>query len=244
VPNPAACSDYKFSHDEGFLYFSLWDAEFRNDSKLLKAVTMTGLDLSTTEYCSFLYSTDPGSAYITFVDDAGNPLYFTQLPKQKSNVTTNTTGTLMGFAVGFISTNGKSPQVTGLGIHHAVRPPLALVYEFDVILASNIARRDGSVYRSNPDDLRDMLKAAAKATGPVLVTLPDETQKWLMVVGYQERQAYQERSRRWYGSAHISAADAQSDENTLVPIYGTWGRLSHFTWAQRSAYTWAQLGSL
>jgi hypothetical protein len=232
-PSPLACSSYAFSTTDGHLYAPIWHGLFGNDPKMLRAVTVGNMNASSTNYAQFSYREANGTWNTLGTD-------FTVGPRQIVEFTSSTQGTMMEFDIVLKSTSTAStPQINGVGLHHTVRPPLYLVYEFDVLAENGQVMRDGRPMHVGASYIRDVVASAANAASMTTIVLPDETTKIVSVVDYAESQAWNERLRKWQASIHVKAA-----QQLNASVLGTVGRLQPYTVGDLAAYTIAQLGGL
>lgn len=226
APNPQACSAYTFSAADGFVYLPPWHAMAINDLKAVKAFTVSSLNASPTDYAELEFQTGPAGWVSSNVD-------YTQAPRQRADAPVGTQGSLINFRVRLKTNGGTTPLLTGLAIHHAVRPQFVPVMQFSILVDTFLVKRDGTRLRQSVDDLRRLVNLAAQLAGPVPVTLPDETQWNLAIVGYEEGDAWDERLKRWSGAIKLTCAPFQT-----TPVAGPRGGT---TYAQMAQYTYAAL---
>lgn len=227
--HPAACSDYRFT-TSGTLTHSRFTGLFQADAKTLRSETVTGIFPSGTDL-TLEYRTDPNGAFTAFGTT------FDQI-REKADYPNNTSGTLADFRE-TLSTDSTSstPQITGRGLHHAVRPALILLYEFQVLAADGLVKRDGTPLRLGAEAIRSAVKNAAEAQGSVTVVLPDESSQQLSVVDYGEAMSWDERLRQWRAGLAVKAV--QFKTNT---VYGTWDRALAYTWDP--GFNWDQMEAI
>ncbi len=239
--NPAGCSSYHFSTDPGTLYFSIEDLGFRNDPKTIKALTVSGLNLNATSYALAQYQLEPGGGWTTLATQSNSPIPFNTTPKQKAWLPTAPGSTLPQFALVLQGVGGASPQITGLGIHYAIRMPPVYQYTFSVLADQVMLKRNGTPLRLHQSDIRDLIRSSVGVTPPTLVTFADQTIKQISVIDYEEVQSWSELLHQWSAAVKVTAVDFTP---TQLAIYGTLDRLAQYTLDQLAAYSLDQLTSL
>jgi len=231
TPNPANCSLYTFSAADGEVYLPWWHGLFRADVKGYRGVTIAGVTLSATSYAQFEYKLDPAAAAYTALG-----VDFTSGPTQYAEFPTSPSSRLSDFRVRLL---GTRPVVNALALHHNVRPALILAYEFDVLCAEGLLRRDAGLLRGDPQKIRDEIRAAVGSPGPTNVTLPDESNQDLAFIDLAEATSWDERLRMWTASVHCKAVQAR-----VNTIYGTVLRLGAYRVGDLSGTSIAQLAFL
>lgn len=234
TPHPAACASYTFTTSDGEDYLPLWHGLFLADPKTLRRATVTGPNLSSTNYLQLEYKTDPAAgAYTSFGTNFDAIRETAEFPN-------NTSATIVDLKwIWKSTTNTSSPQVTGRALHHAVRPALVLKYAGVALATDGLVKRDGRPFRIGADAIRDAVKAAAEAQGSVTVILPDETSKQLSFIGYGESLAWDERLRQWRAGISFEAVEFKT--NT---VYGLVGRLAPYTVGDLAGFTVGDLGGI
>ncbi len=82
TPNPCNCDAYLFSLAEGTLRLPWAHLMFRNDIKVLRDVTVAGMNLSDSDYCQVQVSSAPNVDFQFLVDLDTNPVNFDTTPLQ------------------------------------------------------------------------------------------------------------------------------------------------------------------
>ncbi len=237
TPNPAACASYQFSTSDGYLYLPRWSGLFGSNQKALLAATVTGGSLSSTNYVELGYDTALAGTYTDLGTD------FTVTPRQRAEWPAVASGALVDFRVTLKSADANScPEVTGIGIEHALVTEPRLVYSFNVLAADGLIKRDGSPLRIGAARIADVVKAAAGATS-LSVTLPDETVKKLRIVGYGDTTAFDERTRQYRKAISVQAVELLQGGDAAI-IYGSVERLAPYTVGDLAPYTIGQLRAL
>jgi hypothetical protein len=234
VPDPSGCTSYVFT-TTGKLYPPLWHGTFLGEPKTLRSLIVTGPNLGPTRYATFAYKTDPSaSSYTAFGTN------FDTTPHERADFPNNTSGNLIDAEITLNGPGGSStPIVAGIGLAHAVRPPLVLLYEFQVLAADGLTDRGGRPIRLGADEIRTAVKAAAAAQGSSTTILPDETSQQLSYVSYGEAMGWDERAHQWRASLDVKAF--QFKTNTITGIVG---RLAPYTVGDLAGFTVGQLGGL
>lgn len=234
-PNPVNCDEYRFTTDDGKLYVPRWHGLFQADAKTLRSLTVTGPNLDSDNYVQAEYKTTPDAAsYTAFGTD------FTAGPRQKEDFPNNTSATMADFLFTFVSTaNTDTPQVSGIGLHHAVRPALVLEYQYRVLADDGLARRDGALMKIGAPTIRSVVKTAAETAGSVTQMLPDESSQQLSVVDYGEALGWDDRRRAWLAALAVRAV--QFTTNT---IYGTYERMEAYSYGSMENFSYGGLENL
>lgn len=231
--NPRACSSYRFSTTNGELFLPLWHGLWPADPKALRAVTGTGIFSSGTSV-TVAYKTDPTLS--TYAELTGT----IDTIREKLDFPSDTSATLA--AVKLIFTNAAtttSPVLMGLGLHHAVRPALVLLYEFAPLAVDGLLNRAGGRIRLGASEIRAVVKAAKEAVGSVTVVLPDESNQQLSFVNYGEQMVWSERLKRWRATLPVQAI-----QYTLNTTYGTYGRLEAYTYGSLETRSYGEMEAL
>jgi hypothetical protein len=137
------------------------------------------------------------------------------------------------------ATTNARIKMAGLGIHHAVRTKLILIYEFMVLAYDGLIRRDGGRLRMTVPQIRDTLRDAAGAALPVTVIFPDEETKVVSPIDYSESIAWDDRLRKWRSAVKVTAV-----ELSTVDVAGTYGDLEALLYSDLETLTYAQMETL
>lgn len=223
-PNPAADADYTFTTSDGEVYLPTWTGERPADPKALFALTVTGPNLDASNYVQVAYRTDPDGGFTsqgTTFDSTGDRGAFEN----------NTSGYLVDFKVLLKSTaTSATPQVSGLALHHAWRPPRREVYLAHVLCEDGLTRWDNAPLRIGRTRIRAVVEGARDTLGSVTALLPDHSSQQVSVSRLEDTQAWDDRTRQWRSA--IALRMVQFSENA---VYGTHGRLEFYTHAQLEA---------
>ncbi len=217
--NPAGCTSYVFSSAEGYLYFSAEGLGFRNDPKVLKALTVTPLSVNATNYVKALYKTDQNLAFTTLQDAKAADIVFQTLPNQKEWLPTTTVGIMPQCALLFHGTAGSTPQIASLAMHYVVAMPPVFQYQFEVLADQVMLKRDRMPLRLSQSDIRDLVRNAVGAFPPVTATFADQSVKSMSVIDYQEVQSWSELLHQWSAALRVTAIDFTKKPNyvTVLP---------------------------
>jgi hypothetical protein len=128
--------------------------------------------------------------------------------------------------------------VSGVALHHALRPALLLLYEFDVLCGHDLVSQDGTPLVMSVNKLRTAVKDAANALGSVTVFLPDESNQQMSFIDYAEG-IEQDFMRTWHGVCHAKAVQFRTNV-----VYGTIERLGGYTIDDLGAASIDSLGVL
>lgn len=232
--NPAADSGYTFTTTNGSVYLPTADFTFASEYKALRAVTVESLNASATNYAQLSYKEASDGTYTAFGTS------FTSAPRQYASFADNASGVLTDFLVTLVSTSTAScPQITGLAVHHQVRPALYQLYECWVLADDGLLNHYGVPLRYGRARIRTLVRQAAGSADTVTVILPDEDSKEMAVLDYEEQMVWDRRSRQWRSGLHLTMA-----EGTANSIYGTLDRLVEHTLDESAALTLDQLLTL
>jgi hypothetical protein len=239
TPNPLGCSAYLYTTLDSYVYFPLWTGTFEVDAKVLRGVSVMSTlltDSTHTNSMRFEYKIDPTVAAYTALGTT-----FATSIRQRVDFPNNVGVYLADMRAVLISAATTStPQITAIALHHAVRPALLLTYDFRVLAADGLVKRNGApIHTIGASQIRSVVKAAAAAIGSVTVILPDETVLQLNVVDYKESTAFDTRLRKWTASLDVTAV-----QYTVNTSYGTWGRVAAYKWIDLLPYTWGQVAGL
>lgn len=273
TPNPAACSSYVYSGDDGEIHLPRFTAMFWSEPKALKSATVSATVIDANHYVQLKYRGDDDTSFLLLGQDTtgfgtyGNlaqykystlvTLTYAQLKAQASGADSwtqphqiydfplQTGGRLYSFVVMLKSAVGVngSPIVTGLAINYSVRPRLRRVYTFYVLADAKVARRDGSPNRVSRFELDQLVRGAVDSSGGIYLTLPTEEKVSVGVTGYEESTAYDMRLNAWRSAIKVTAADFQL-QGELLPVIGTYKHLDQYTYGQLNRLTYGQFQRL
>jgi len=200
VPNPAACSQYRFAVGNGFVELPLWHGGYHASRKSLRhlAVSSTFLDINNAVTIS--YATSPTTAFA----DSGKTWMTTGY--EQFALPTTTTAVLAKFRVFLVNAAAtQSPLVSAVSIGHALRPTRYMTVQVEILCSDGLVRRDGVPLRIGRNEIKRVVEAAVDTAGAVTVTLPDESVQDLSFTDYAVSQAFDEIGRQWRGSLSIKA---------------------------------------
>jgi hypothetical protein len=201
VPNPAACSAYRFTVGDGYVDLPLWHGGFHASRKSLRHASVTGTLLDVDNYVTLDYKLDPSAASWT---PLGN--VFDSLVYEQASFPTNAVAVLAAFRVHLVNTvNTRSPLVSAFSIGHALRPQRFMTVQVEILCADGLVRRDGVPLRMGRQEIRKVVEDAVDTAGAITVTLPDETVQDMSFTDYSISQAFDEIGRQWRGSLSVKA---------------------------------------
>lgn len=232
TPHPANCDEYGFVQT-GTLTHTRFTGGFLKEPKTLRALTVQGPNLTSTQYVTYDYKTDvAASSYTAFGNTFDGRV-------ETANFATNTSATVAELRETLTSSSSTaSPQVAGMALNHALRDDLILEYSGVVLADDALTYHNGTPCRLSAEAIRDVLLAAAAAQGSVTVILPDEQSKALSFIDYGEAMALDPR-RQWKAGLSWTAVEFITQQ-----VYGTWDRLSAYTYPQLESYSWDSFESL
>ena len=200
VPNPAACSAYRFTVGDGFVNLPLWHGGYHASRKSIRHAAVTG-QLDTSNYVTLEYKLDPSAASWTAL--AGR---FDQQFLEQIAFPIDTAAVLAAFRVHLQNTiDTSSPLVSAFSIGHALRPQRFMTVQVQILCADGLVRRDGVPLRIGRQEIKRVVEAAVDTAGAVSCTLPDETVQDLSFTDYSVSQSFDEVGRQWRGSLSIKA---------------------------------------
>jgi len=234
-PNPAADTSYDFSTTDGEIYLPLFTGQADNDPKVLYATTFNGPNLNSTNYAQLQYKTDPDvSSYTAFGTDFN-------VTRKTADFANATAGVLVDFKVLLVSTaTTATPQVSGMGIHHAWRPERREVYVLNVLIEDGLLNWDNVPLRYGRERLLTVTEGARDAQGSVTIIMPDHSSQQVTVVPpFDLVQAWDDRTGEWKAAAQMRCV--QFTQNITS---GTYARMELLNYGQLSAYVYGQIERL
>jgi hypothetical protein len=200
VPNPAACSAYRFSVGDAWVDLPLWHGGYHASRKSLRHGSVTGT-LDSQNYVTVEYKLDPAASAWTTLGGVFNSAVYEQMPFPISTATV-----LAAFRIHLHNTvNTASPLVSAFSIGHALRPQRFMTVQVDILCSDGLVRRDGVPLRIGRQEIKRIVEAAVDNPGAVSCTLPDETVQDLSFTDYTVSQSFDEVGRQWRGSLAIKA---------------------------------------
>lgn len=232
--NPIACSSYRFTTADSYLYYPTLNFLFTADAKSIKSFTLSNLNFTGSAYAQIDYRTDPTASFTALGSS------FTTAVRQKIEAPNNTSGTLLDVRLTLTNTvNTTSPQLTGIGIHHALRPELQRVWDLLIFIEDNQVKRNGTVFRIGADQIKSVVETAAAVAGSVTLVLPDESSQQVSVRYEGEVMAWNERRRQFQSAIAVTAAQFKTNQ-----VYGSYGRLEPYNYTSLGSYLYGQLEGL
>jgi hypothetical protein len=200
VPNPAACTAYRFAVGDSYVDLPLWHGGYHASRKSLRHVSVTGT-LDVDDYVSIEYKLDPSAATWTALSGVFDSEIYEQV-----SFPTDAWAVLAAFRVHLTNTsNLKSPLVSAFSIGHALRPQRFMTVQVDILCSDGLVRRDGVPLRIGRKEIQRVVESAVDTPGAVTCTLPDETVLDMSVTDYSVSQSFDEIGRQWRGSLSIKA---------------------------------------
>lgn len=200
VPNPAACTAYRFTVGDAWVDLPLWHGGYHASRKSLRHASVTGT-LDATNYVTVEYKLDPAAAAWTALGGTFNNAVYEQMVFPTSAV-----AVLAAFRLHLVnSSNLKSPLVSAFSIGHALRPQRFMTVQVNVLCSDGLVRRDGVPLRIGRTEIQRVVEAAVDTAGAVTCTLPDETVLDLSFTDYAVSQSFDEIGRQWRGSLALKA---------------------------------------
>ena len=201
VPNPAACSQYRFHVGDAWVDMPLWHGGYHASPKSLRHFSVTGPRLDTANHVRIEYKLEPTAVTWTM-----HPNVFDHSTYENAPLPTDATTVLAAFRVHLINTTAiASPLVSAVSIGHALRPKRYMQVELTVLCSDGLVRRDGVPMRVGRRQIQRAVEEAVDTPGAVVCTLPDESVQALSFTDYAISQSFDEIGRQWRGSLTIKA---------------------------------------
>jgi hypothetical protein len=232
TPNPAADPQYRFSTANGQLYIPTFHGGFRADDKALVAGSLTTLQMGSGSSVTAYYRTSPTSSWTAW------PSAFSAPPHQTIDVEDGAYGAMVDVYLDVANGSASSPiEVVGFGLHTRLRTDLRQVFKLPVVCADGLRRADGVPFRRGASYLREQLRLFAEAKAPMEFVHPDGTTYHVAVVGYEQTDVWDRRSRALRSGVVLTLAEASRDQS-----YGTYARLEdRGTYAALEDLTYGQM---
>lgn len=201
VPNPAACSQYRFHVGDSWVDLPLWHGGYHASPKSLRHFAVTGQRLDASNYVTLEYKTDPKQGAWTAFGNVFDSSTYEIAPFPAATSTT-----LAQFRVHLVNTaNTSSPLVSAVSIGHALRPRRYMQVELVILCSDGLVRRDGVPLRIGRRQIQREVEKAVDNPGAVLCVLPDESVQELSFTDYAISQSFDEIGRQWRGSLTCKA---------------------------------------
>jgi len=200
VPNPAACSQYRFETGDAWVELPLWHGGYHASVKSIRHVAISSTFLDANNYVFVDLATNAVATPSPIAHNFQTPAY------EQFNLPTTTTAVLARFRVHLFNTaNTASPLVSAFIVGHALRPTRVMQFEADILCADGLVRRDGVGIRMGRQVIRQFIEAAVDNPGAVSCILPDEQVLDLSFTDYRISQAFDEVGRQWRGALRVRA---------------------------------------
>jgi hypothetical protein len=128
-----------------------------------------------------------------------------------------------------------TPVLATLTLREQLRPAFRLEYQMTISAHDRVARRDGASDRKTPQQVYDLVVAAAQEPGHVILTLSDETVGRFAMIEFGLRLGPDGRFRRRGAAWEIPFTAVTY--RTVSP-YGRWFRWFGATWDDADGDTW------
>jgi hypothetical protein len=201
VPNPAACSAYRFHVGDSWVDLPLWHGGYHASRKSLRHFSVTGQRLNATNYVTLEYKLDPAAVSWTSLANV-----FDSSTYELASMPTDASAILAAFRVHLVNTVAtSSPLVSAVSLGHALRPKRYMQVELTILCSDGLVRRDGVPLRIGRRQIQRVVEQAVDTAGAVTCTLPDETVQALAFTDYSISQSFDEIGRQWRGSLTVKA---------------------------------------
>jgi hypothetical protein len=223
VPDPAACTQYRWSTEDSWVVFPNWHGGFPSSVKPLRYVAVAGENLDATEYATASYRLDPVTPDASF----GMPWVavganFDTVPSERAMFPDATQCYFAAFRLELHNASEfETPLITTFSLRWRLVTDLVQVYSFIVLAEDGLITRDGTPLRRGAKRIRDHVREIADTGRMVRLILPDEDVKLVSIIGYGEAIGWYERQERWASGIKIQVA-----EDSTGGTYGTYQRLT------------------
>jgi len=242
-PNPALDTACEFTSQDSWMYLPIHHANFQADNKFWRGVSMFGPHLTSTEYCEIEYRYDlvnPIGNWVKLTPATGtaDPPKFTTASQRVDLPGANP---IFSKAIWFriklckhptLSPVNQTPVVTGLSIHEAVRPGIALQYAMSIKAGSYVPKHNGTVDRRRGGLLRDNLLAETTKVGASLIKLPDGITQEMMIIDFKESMIPKHKRRGTDFLIELTAIQLKALTNVAISTGLTYATLERFTLGQ------------
>lgn len=211
VPNPAACTAYRFHVGDSYVDMPLWHGGYHASVKSLRHLAVTGEVLNANNYVTVEYKLDPQAPTWTAFGNVFDSQTYEEAP-----FPTTASGILAEFRIHLVNTAATaSPLVSAVSIGHALRPKRFMSIEMTILCSDGLIRRDGVPLRIGRRQIQKIVEQAVDTPGSVLCTLPNESTHYLSFTDLGISQSFDEIGRQWRGSLTVKAVQWETS-HTLV----------------------------
>ena len=201
VPNPAACSAYRFHVGDSWVDLPIWHGGYHASVKSLRHISVTGANLSPSNYVTVEYKLDPAASSWTALGNTFDSMTYEIVAMPTTAATVQAL-----FRVHLTNTaDTSSPLVSAVSIGHALRPRRYMQVELIILCSDGLVRRDGVPMRIGRRAIQKLVEQAVDTPGAVTCTLPDESVQDLSFTDYAISQSFDEIGRQWRGSLTVKA---------------------------------------
>lgn len=241
VPDPAACDQYRYSINPGWVVMPNWHAGFPTSSKPLRYAAVTGDNLDASHYATVDYRLDPVSPDailgMPWVSLAG---HFDTLPSERIDFPEATSASTAAFRIDLANNEPtKSPLISSFSIRWRLATDFQQVYDLYVLAEDGLICRDGTPLRRGAKAVRDLVRRLAESADTFEMVFPDEEIKLVSIYDYGEAISWFERGRRWVATIKVGVA-----EDATGSVYGTYGRLRGMTYGALRGMKYGDLRNL
>ena len=241
VPDAAACDQYRFSVEEGWVVFPNWHAGFPTSDKPLRYAAVSGDNLDALNYATLEYRLDPVAADaqvgMPWLELAGN---FDTLPSERIEFPDQTKAKVVALKLVLHCTDPlSSPLITSVSLRWRLTTDFQQVYSMIVLAQDGLVTRDGTPLRRGAQRIRQHVRGIASANQIVELVLPDEEIKLVSIIDYSETIGWWERAEKWVAALKVSFA-----EDASGATYGTYGRLRALKYGDLRGMTYGDLRTL
>jgi hypothetical protein len=234
VPDPAACDQYRWETEEGYVLLPDWHAGFRGNEKLLLSATVGGEDLDANSYARLAFAADGATTFT----DAGSNLDIT--PRETVSFPGDIAATIVSFKLFVRSVvNTDAPKITSISIRWRLQTDLQQAYTWIIAAHDHLTARDGTRFRYGARRIREQIRSIIASAEVVPVVLMDEENKLMSLVDIQERTGWDGRAGRWQAGLQVTAV-----EEATTSVYGTYGRLNPLTYGDLNPLSYGDLSDL
>jgi len=230
VADPSDCSEYEFTTTNTETYLPRFTGGFAADPKVMRAMSVSGYSLNSTNYAQIEYRADHAGTFTAFGTN------FAQTPRERTDFGSVVAATFFDTKLIFVgAATSASPKINGIALHYAVKTTQIFNYDFTVLAEDGLFRQDNIPLRVGADKIKNHLKTSARSIGGVQIITPDETTENISIRGYQEQQFWDERLKQYRSVINITAT--QKD----TPVYGTFFTMEQYTYTSLETMTFNQI---
>ena len=196
------------------VWLPYWHGGFPNDEKDIRSATaiMIRAGTSPTTNIDQLVLTTPGGSGGTSLYP-GAAAFCSVVPGIRRSIQQAIT-LLSASVILTAESNTNSPIVNGVGLNYAIHPVIKQMYQLNILAEDGLVKRDGRPLRYGVEQIRSVIKNAARVAVGVTVYLPDESSHTLVFGEYTEHMQWNDRVKQWRAVITVNAVDVNTTGDT------------------------------